>query len=61
MSGPGPGSAHRVVIEIQGPRSTKEIKKCMDEIREAIKHCGGRIAEQSNVQDPLSIEPQLQP
>lgn len=54
MSGPGPGETHRACIIITGPKTKEEIKQCMNEIREILRQCGGRLS-QENVRDPMTL------
>jgi len=54
MSGPGPGENHRACIVIHGPKTTAEIKQCMNEIRAILARCGGELV-QENVRDPMKI------
>ena len=52
MSGPGPGQTHRVCISIKGPKTKKQIKDCMAEIKAILDRCGGDLT-QENVRDPV--------
>ena len=54
MSGPGPGETHRACIVIRGPKTTKEIKECMNEIKAILRKCGGELT-QENVRDPATL------
>ncbi|PYM18423.1 MAG: hypothetical protein DMD81_06000 [Candidatus Rokuibacteriota bacterium] len=56
MSGPGPGETFHACIEIDGPTSSAEIKKCIAEIKKILKGCGGRL-EQNVAWDPLNPPP----
>jgi hypothetical protein len=53
MSNPGPGNTLRAGIEIDGPKPSSQIRRCMDEIRAALDKVGGRLISQQVAGDPL--------